>query len=277
MTTEMKTTIQKTLFKARYFKLLLIAISILFCSYAQGQSLADRFLEKQNDTASNDVVYLAFTDSIFHTDLNDLVAKANDSIMLQMYKQRLVSTLSYFGLTVVPVASQDLPAYASKIDSRHHTLEVAQLELQYFTQQDTIVYDQDPAIVFAKPIGGLRFSSWLLYDEKDSTLALTFYSEEGLIDYFEGQITRQGNNYNAIYDYKAVNPNDAYQASFNAGKKDAQYFFNFLMNKYVWLNTKDKSKVSTYYSISPYSKSISYSREPFDNFDIIPQDQTKKE
>jgi hypothetical protein len=273
----MKTTIQKTLFKARYFKLLLIVISVLFCSYAQGQTLADRFLEKQNDTTSNDVVYLAFTDSIFHTDLNDVVSKANDSIMLQMYKQMLVSTLSYLGLTVVQVSSQDLPAYASKIDSRHNTLEVAQLELQYFTQDDTLIYDQNPTIVFTKQIGGLRFSSWLIYDEKDSTSTLTFYSEEDLIDYFDGQITRQGNNYNAIYDYKAVNPNDAYQASFNAGKKSAQYFFNFLMNKYVWLNTKDKSKVSTYYSISPYSKDIYYSREPIDNFDIIPQDQTKKE
>src|SRR5574344_2025040 len=275
MTTKMKIIIQTISFKAHFSKSCAYGVFILalFLSATplkvSAQRLANTFLEKQNDSTSRDVVYLAFTDSIFHTELSGEMAKVNDSILLTMYKNKLIKTVRVRGMNVITVSMQDINSPSIKIDKNHHTLQIAQLELEEFTQIDTIFYEMNPQHFFPKEIGGIRFSSWLIYDQQDTASTLTFYSDEGIVDYFVGEISRIGNEYQVNYDYKEVNPNDAYQPAFSEGETSAQYFFNFLMNKYVWDNTKDKSKVNTYYSINPQTKDISWSKQPFDNFDII--------
>ena len=88
-------------------------------------------------------------------------------------------------------------------------------------------------------------------------------------DYFEGYIEQEAaNRYFANYYITKINPNDAYLTSFQSATTAANYFYNFLMNRYVWIKTNGMDK--NYYGISS-DKTLITKSSPFDNFDIIKQ------
>ncbi|MFA6200266.1 MAG: hypothetical protein WC679_07690 [Bacteroidales bacterium] len=278
----------KILFKVHYFNIVIASTVLIFCSLTtNGQNFAKEFVNKQNDSISQDVVYLYINPTISYRnesiekmpnfdsldeDIQDKLFKKyaplqdsiNDSILFTKYRQQLINTFYALGIKVIYTNPENFP---SKIDETHHTLNVAQLEIEEFTTPDSLVYEENSSIVFQKQLNGVRFSAWLIYDESDTNSRLVFYNDQETTDFFEGEIIKQGQDYTASYDYKKLTTKDAYQTAGEAGVTSAKYFFNFLLNKYVWIQSS--GNVNYYYGIDPQTRTISSDIEPFDNFDLI--------
>ncbi|MDX9799386.1 MAG: hypothetical protein RBT05_11075 [Bacteroidales bacterium] len=278
-----------TLFKARYSKIVFLSIITLFCFVdANSQNFAKEFLSKQNDSISQDVIYLYITPTLTYRneslekmpnfsdleqdvqkDLLDKYAplyyKAKDSILLSLFSENLNKTLAALGFKVIKVDAVDkLPI---NIDETHHTLNVAQMEIEEFSFNDSLVYEGNDREVFYKLINGVSFNTWFIYNEADSNSRLVFYNEEKLEDFFSGEIRLIDDELIATYDYDKIKEEDAYSVAKQNAISSSQYFFNFLMNKYVWINSSGIDIY--YYGIDVESKKIYSDTEPFDNFDLI--------
>jgi hypothetical protein len=71
----------------------------------------------------------------------------------------------------------------------------------------------------------------------------------------------------ASYDYEKIKEQDAYSIAKLNAQSSSKYFFNFLMNKYVWIKS---SGIDIYfYGIDLKDNKIQSNTEPFDNFDIV--------
>ena len=279
----------KTLFKVHYSKIVFISIIALFCSLTtNGQNYANEFLKKQTDTLTRDIVYLYVNPDITYRNesinkiegfdkldkevQNDLLGKyaplinkIKDSLILSNFTDQLRSTLASLGFKVYLVSNpNELP---KTIDPTHHTLNVAQMELEEFSLTDSLVYKGKDREVYYKLLNGVRFNAWLIYNEADTNSRLVFYLDQETQDFFDGEINIVDGSYFASYDYEKIRAEDAYLTSNLAGTISAQYFFNFLMNKYVWI--KSSGIDTNYYGIDTRSKKIISEGQPFDNFDIV--------
>lgn len=279
----------KTLFKVHYSKIVFISIIVLICSLSlNGQNFAKDFLQKQKDSITRDVVYLYISPTIIYRNesiekmpnfdnldqevQNDLLSKyaplikkIKDSILLNNYTLELTNTLNSLGFKVIIASNESqLP---QTVDETHHTLNVAQLEIEEFSTTDSLFYEGNNKEVYYKLLNGVRFNSWLIYNEADTNSRLVFYLDEEIKDFFDGEIRIVDGNYIASYDYEKIRVEDAYSTANISGITSAQYFFNFLMNKYVWIKS---SGIDTYYyGIDTKAKKIHSENQPFDNFDII--------
>lgn len=279
----------KTLFKVHYSKIVFISIIALFCSLtSNGQNYAKEFLKNQNDSLTRDVVYLYVSPVVTYRNesinkiegfdkldkeiQNDLLSKyaplinkIKDSLILSNYTDQLRSTLASLGFKVYLVSNpSELP---KTIDETHHTLNAAQIEVEEFSLTDSLVYEGKDREVYYKLLNGIRFNSWLVYNEADTNSRLVFYIDQEAQDFFDGEINIVDGSYFASYDYEKIRAEDAYLTSNLAGTISAQYFFNFLMNKYVWI--KSSGIDTNYYGIDTRSKKIISEGQPFDNFDIV--------
>lgn len=279
----------KTLFKAHYSKIVFVNIFALFCFMgANAQNFAKDFLNKQTDSLRQDVVYLYINPSITYRNkslekmpnfynleedvqeelLNKyapLFSKIKDSTLLSSFSQNLVQTLSNLGFKVILV--ERLEDLTKSIDETHHTLNVAQLQIEEFSFVDSLVYNGKDREVFYKLINGVSFNTWLIYNEADTNSRLVFYNDAKIEDYFDGEIRLIDNEYIASYDYEKIKEKDAYLVASQNAINSAKYFFNFLMNKYVWI--KSSGIDIYYYGIDVNNKKIYSDTQPFDNFDII--------
>ena len=279
----------KTLFKVHYSKIVFISIIAMFCSLTtNGQNYAKEFLKNQNDSLTRDVVYLYVSPLVTYRNesinkiegfdkldkeiQNDLLSKyaplinkIKDSLILSNYTDQLRSTLASLGFKVYLVSNpSELP---KTIDETHHTLNAAQIEVEEFSLTDSLVYEGKDREVYYKLLNGIRFNSWLVYNEADTNSRLVFYIDQEAQDFFDGEINIVDGSYFASYDYEKIRAEDAYLTSNLAGTISAQYFFNFLMNKYVWI--KSSGIDTNYYGIDTRSKKIISEGQPFDNFDIV--------
>ena len=281
--------VMKTSYKVHYSKIVFISIITLLCSFTtNGQNFAKEFLNNQKDSISQDIVYLYINPTINYRNesidkipnfnkldsqtqkemLNKyapLIDKINDSILLTNYTQQIKNTLSDLGFKVIMVTNLDL--LPKTIDQTTHTLNVAQIEIEEYTFTDSLIYEQDNKQTYYKQLNGVSFNSWLIYNEADTNSRLVFYLDQELTDFFEGEIKFVDGNYFASYDYEKINVEDAYMTANISGTTSAQYFFNFLMNKYVWI--KSSGIDIYYYGIDPKTKKIYSETQPFDNFDIV--------
>lgn len=279
----------KTLFKVHYSKIVFISIIALFCSLtSNGQNYAKEFLKNQNDSLTRDVVYLYVNPVVTYRNesinkiegfnkldkeiQNDLLSKyaplinkIKDSLILSNYTDQLRSTLASLGFKVYLVSNpSELP---KTIDETHHTLNAAQIEVEEFSLTDSLVYEGKDREVYYKLLNGIRFNSWLVYNEADTNSRLVFYIDQEAQDFFDGEINIVDGSYFASYDYEKIRAEDAYLTANLTGTISAQYFFNFLMNKYVWI--KSSGIDTNYYGIDTKSKKIISEGQPFDNFDIV--------
>ncbi|MDD2191440.1 MAG: hypothetical protein PHO12_02725 [Bacteroidales bacterium] len=279
----------KTLFKVHYSKIVFISIIALFCSLtSNGQNYAKEFLKNQNDSLTRDVVYLYVNPVVTYRNesinkiegfdkldkeiQNDLLSKyaplinkIKDSLILSNYTDQLRSTLASLGFKVYLVSNpSELP---KTIDPTHHTLNAAQIEVEEFSLTDSLVYEGKDREVYYKLLNGVRFNSWLVYNEADTNSRLVFYIDQEAQDFFDGEINIVDGSYFASYDYEKIRAEDAYLTANLTGTISAQYFFNFLMNKYVWI--KSSGIDTNYYGIDTRSKKIISEGQPFDNFDIV--------
>jgi hypothetical protein len=267
---------------------ILLALGIISsCAFAQ--QAAKEFVLKQRDTSTNEIVYIAITDSVFHA--NETISqmpnfeqldketqdslikkytivsdKVQDSVLLRMYKEELAAELQNLGFKVIITQAENFP---DTLSEREHTLNIVQLELEEFAIIDSIFATNKNQLpyVYHKTLSGVRFNSWLIYNEKDSVETLMFFCDEEVVDDFYGQITFKQNEPKVDYSLTKINPNDAYDVAFLGGRTSAVYFYNFLMNGYVF--TKTSAGDNNYYGIDLDKGGIIVDREPFDNFDVI--------
>lgn len=256
---------------------------------AKGQDFAKEFLRKQLDTATCEKVYVCFTDSVLHTnstlalmsgfdDLDEatkaeLRAKytlvldgVNDSILIAEAHNGFVSKCAALGLQVVVCTVENMP---QSLKENEHSLSIAQFELEESVENDSIVADDGAKhIVYPKLLNAVSWNTWLVYSAAGSSTATVFFLDEKTQDYFEGFIEKERGNYFANYDIVKINPNDAYVLARKGGETCARYFFNYLINRYVWL--KSEGKPTHYYGVDAEDNFI-YDDEPFDNFDVIEQ------
>ncbi len=280
----------KTLFKESYFKIAILGLITLFCFMdANSQNFAKDFLNKQKDSLRQDVVYLFINPSITYRNESiekmpnfyeleedvqaellekyaPLYSKIIDTTILREFSQNLSLTLSSLGFKVIEV--KDIEELNRKnIDETHHTLNIAQMEVEEYSYTDSLVNYQNEKEVFYKQINGVRFNTWLIYNEADTNSRLVFYNDESVEDFFDGEIRLVGKDYIASYDYEKIKEQDAYSTAKLNAQSSSKYFFNFLMNKYVWIKS---SGIDIYfYGIDLKDNKIQSNTEPFDNFDIV--------
>jgi hypothetical protein len=257
----------KILFKVRYFRYLVLFLLFLgiFIQKANSQNYASDFIKKQKNSKTKDVVYIKSNPTIIiPNQTSALLDSINDSLLVEQYTQKLKETLIYLGFEV-------LDSTNSFIDQRHHTLNIAQIEIDNYKIKDSLTNSKFKDEVFYKDLNAIRFNVWLIYNEKDTNSSLVFYTFDEVQDFFEGEITKQDTDFFASYDYKEINIEDIYALSAVTGITTGVYFFNYLLNKFVWIQSEGKDNM--YYGIDISTKDIISDYSPFDNFDIIEQEE----
>lgn len=293
---------QKMAFKEVYFKrkenemktnfklLLNVFVVLISTTTVFAQSQAREFIESQNDTTLRQVVYLSCTNDLIKTndkieemqgfssldkDVQDTLIKkytlilndVNDDSIISTFKSEIIDQMTYLGFKVIPTNKEDFPKVLKNNES---TLDIAQLELEEYSDIDSIMSENiSNERVYHLRLDGIKVNAWLIYNENDTNSKEVFFCDESMRDYFEGYIEQEAaNRYFANYSITKINPNDAYLTSFQSATTAANYFYNFLMNRYVWIKTNGTDK--NYYGISP-DKTLITKSSPFDNFDIIKQ------
>lgn len=268
-----------------------LCILLLGQSGTQAQNFAKEFVALQSDTVTSETIYVGFTDRIMHTNstinsmpgfdeldstsqaqLRDkytlVLDKVHDDILLSEFRAEFLSTLSTLGFKVVECNPQDFPA---QLKTGEHTLSIAQLELEEYMSRDSLATNQyGQHITYDKLLNGLRWNTWLLFDQADSTSRQMFFADDETTDDFFGYIEQDNGQYYVNYQITKINPNDAYLLARSNAEICGRYLFNFLMNKYVWL--KSEGSPTYYYSID-HNGTILYDDQAFDNFDIIPMNE----
>src|SRR5574344_874551 len=250
--------IMKAQFKFIFiFTVLLISYNTTF-----SQKEAKEFINNQLNTNTQQIVYLKCTNELIKTDLNLLKDVKEDSI-ISIFKKEVVEQMNYLGFKVI-----ETDVLPTNISNNESTVNIAQLEIEEYTDIDSITSSNSfPSRSYYLNLNGVRVNCWLIYNESDTNSKEIFYCDENMRDYFDGYIEQNedGKTY-ANYTITKINPNDAYITAFQSATTAANYFFNFLMNRYVWIKTNGMDK--NYYGIDS-DKSLIIKPTPFDNFDVI--------
>lgn len=275
--------------KKRLISIVSLFVAVTCALALQGQDFAKEFLRKQADTSTCEKVYVCFADSVLHTnstlglmsgfdELDEdtkeelsarytlVLDKVSDSILLYEARKGFVSKLGSFGLKVVVCTAGNMP---TTLKENEHALNIAQFELEESVENDSIVADDGAKhIVYPKLLNAVSWNTWLVYSTAEATDSIVFFADEKTQDYFEGFIEKERGNYFANYDIVKINPNDAYILARQGGETCARYFFNYLINRYVWI--KSEGNPTHYYGVDAEDSFI-YDDEPFENFDVIGQ------
>lgn len=269
------------------FTTICVFVSVFVPFAAQSQNFAREFVENQKDKSKTEIVYVDFVDEILHTNstiammegFDELDAetkdrltkkytlvgdKVNDSILLNVFKTKFLSTLGSYGFEVRECKADNFP---QTLQANEHTLQVAQFELEEFMVNDTILAkDNNQTISYTKLLSGVRWNTWLKYNTSDTNTCLIFFADDETTDDLFGYIGKTGGQYYVDYTLTKINPNDAYLLAHSNAELCGRYFFNFLMNRHVWIKTSGNPPM--YYSIGRQGNILSDDK-PFDNFDII--------
>ncbi|MDY0053876.1 MAG: hypothetical protein RBR79_04380 [Bacteroidales bacterium] len=277
-------------FKANYFKkgfktILLLLIIISSKSYSQEHALD--FKLKQAFKKSKDTIYVSFTPTLLSSsdkirkikDFNNLefdiqeelkekyqtiISNTNDSIILSIYRENLLRNLEDYGFIIIEVGFDTI---FNTYSQNTHRLNVVQIELEEVNYTDTLK-DEKTNLKFTKELTGVYFNTWVRYNQEDSLSQLLFFNNSSYLPFMQGSIIKKDNKNVAEYTLNEATPNTFYNLSKENAIQTAQYYFNFLMNKHVFEQGKEKDK-KYYYSIDPYTKTIYYDETPFDLFEII--------
>ncbi|MEE1096982.1 MAG: hypothetical protein U0K83_01500, partial [Bacteroidales bacterium] len=276
--------------KRNLFSVICLFIAVIFVSKSNAQDFATEFLINQLRPSKCEVIYLSFTNNFYNTnstiaampgfdDLDEetkaefrekynlVIGKVNDSILLSQFKTKFISSLKSYGFDVRETAVENFP---TQLKENEHTLVVAQIELEEFVSYDTIRnYESNDEVYLSKLVNGVRFNTWLKYNDSDPESKQIFFADEETTDELLGYIKKENGVDYANYSITKINPNDAYLLAHSNAALCSRYFFNFLINRYVWLKTQGKPK---FYYYMDSNGEIMTEDEPVDNFDIISQD-----
>jgi isocitrate dehydrogenase kinase/phosphatase len=167
---------------------ILLVVSTFLTIEVRGQEIVKKFLNNQQTTSKNQLIYLTFDERIslvndninrmfgfesLEKDLQDelrkkytrIIDKVNQEEILKIYNNSLIKELRRYGFTIY---RQEY--LVNKITGRFNTVNVSQIELEEFTVIDSLTgkYYTD-STVYYKTLTGLRMNVWLEYNFSDTT------------------------------------------------------------------------------------------------------------
>lgn len=241
------------------FLLILNLILISCCVFSQKE--ANTFLNNQREKTKREIIYLIPSTELIRTNITTLDS-VDDTIVLGIFTREIVNSLEFYGFEVRQVTFNP-----TILKDNEHTLEITQAEIEEYSFYDSIKDDYTPELKFYKQLNGVRINIWLTYNKQKQEDKLIFYNEEQITDGMEGYFETENSKQTYVnYEIVPINPNDVYLISFANARKCAEYFFNFLLNRYVYIHTGGKD--NNFYSISP-QRTLLKSKYPFTSFDII--------
>lgn len=275
------------LYKENYFRLLILLLIIVATStitFSQDKAL--EFKHKQYNKNSKDSIYLNISPSILNTSdkikkipnfenldieiqnelkrkYQSIIYNTNDSIIYSIFSNNLKKSLEGYGFVLIET---HLDSTLEEYSKNTHSLNIIQIELEEINYIDTI-FKENSNSIFTKELTGISFNTWLRYNENDTLNNFIFFINQDYYPYLDGSIIEKNGEIIAEYKIREANPNNFYALAYKDAVIIGQYFFNFLMNKYVFEETKASDK--NYYSIDPSSETIYFDDKPFDNFEII--------
>ncbi len=244
------------------FKKILLIIGIAMITLPLcAQKEAERFLTNQMYNKTRDIIYFKPITNLIHTNITTLDSVA-DTTVLGIYNREIVSSLKFFGFVVKEVST-----FPNVLQDNEHTLTISQMEIEEYSFYDSITDDDMPKLKFYKELNGVKVNLWLTYNEQQESDKIIFYNEEQIADGMDGYFDMDSTNTPYVdYEIVAINPNDVYKITYINARNSAKYFFNFLLNRYVYIKTNGEDK--NYYGISDYRTLITHNY-PFANFDIV--------
>ncbi len=174
-------------------------------------------------------------DDPFIIEDSKFIKDAQDSVLVKLFMASLRENLEAFDVKVYGPA--DVETFLS-LDSSAYVFSVAQLEvLEYLDEQvkyavlDTTVYE----VAFAKV--NLNHSQWFEFTELNhpERPMQVLYSMQVTSDVFDGRFRQNILTGEMFYEFEPfrLRFEDLYLLSNFAGQKNAQFIFDFLLNKYV--------------------------------------------
>ncbi len=241
--------------------LLLIFSIILLNINTFAQTTAMEFLNNQMNKSKKEIIYIKLTNNLIQTNITT-IDDVNDSILLSIFNHEIVNSLEFYGLDVKEVNS-----YPDELKENEHTLEISQMEIEQYNFYDSITDEYYPKLKFYKQLNGIKINVWLTFDAQNENNKLVFYNEEQIGDALDGYFECiEKDSCFVNYEIVNINPNDLYLITFANARNSAEYFFNFLLNRYVYIQTNGLD--TNYYGISNQRMLITR-KQPFNNFDIV--------
>ncbi len=171
----------------------------------------------------------------FNLSESQFIKHANDSVLINLFMDALRENLALFG--VKAYEASEIEKFLA-LDSLAYVFSVAQLEaMEYndkdlkYTLYDTTVYE----IAFPQVI--LTQSQWFEFTELNhpERPMQVLYSSQFTNDVFQGRFRKNTLTGQMAYEYQSfpLGFADLYQLSVFAGQKNAQYIYDFLLNKYI--------------------------------------------
>jgi len=184
----------------------------------------------------------------FNLEESKFIKDAEDSLLINFFMSSLRENLEAFDVRVYGPA--DIENFL-RLDSSAYVFSVAQLEvLEYPSEQvryavlDTTVYE----VAFAKV--NLNHSQWFEFTELNhpERPMQVFYSMQVTSDVFDGRFRQNILSGEMFYEFEPyrLRFDDLYQLSIFAGQKNAQFIFDFLLNKYIDDRSKKPRKAVDY-------------------------------
>ncbi|MBR1627399.1 MAG: hypothetical protein IJ681_09680 [Bacteroidales bacterium] len=240
--------------------LTILSISLIYCNlFAQKE--ATEFLNNQRSADKKDIVYFKGANELIKTNLTAITG-LSDTAVLNTYNREIINSLKFYGFEVREVTN-----FPIELKNNEHTLEVSQMEAEQYAFYDSVIDEFYPKLKFYKQLNGVNINVWLTYNAQKDEDRLVFFNEEQIQDAIDGYFECTDKDECFVnYETVSVIPNDVYLIAFNNARNSARYFFNFLLNRYVFIKTEGKDK--NYYGISEIRTLISR-KHPFSNFDIV--------
>jgi hypothetical protein len=159
----------------------------------------------------------------------------NDSALIEAYYQNTVDELKGFGFNVI---TDTLSNQFYKNDSLYYIFNISQLELD----ENSIPYEdeiQDDTAMYIQSfeLNEVALDTWIESSvvRKAERKSKVLYAEHTANDAVNGGFERDFFEGNINYKYKIdkLTDDDIYKLASYSAKKNASYYFDYLMNKYI--------------------------------------------
>ena len=193
-----------------------------------------------NTSNSNNLDSLSFHQS-------DFLQYISDSIFLENYMNAFMEDSRKFGFhTFLP---NDLEEFINQ-NKLAYIIRIPQMELV----EDHISWEIEEQVNFSKetrviPINNMSLSTWFEISEKDSATYHIYYDEQTISDETYGDFRQELWSLDIKYDYTVfkLEQEEIYQFASDLGSLHASYFYDLILNTYIWNHIPEDKKTRYIY------------------------------
>lgn len=238
-------------------KLIAISCFLLLGNSMIAQDYALEFVSKLSSYQTNPIpektIYFLGAKEIIITNHTGKNIPFLDSIkmdkMLSQFNDQFASILQDCGFDV----KNETDFNPKTLSDKNNTIRIAQLELELLPSVDSLVSQTDKNKVFYKELNAFRLNSWLECNGQTKE-EIMFFNDITITESLEGDIETKYLNGKrqdvACYEIDYLNPNHAYILAYYLGREDARFFYDYLINKYVYQRSGGQDE--TYYYLDDH-------------------------